>query len=286
MRLDTKRMTTLTIGFSPCPNDTFIFHALVQGIINAGDLAFTPLIDDVESLNRMAMREALDVTKVSSHAFAHLHDRYCLLRSGGALGRGCGPIVVARDDCTMRELRGRRIAIPGTLTTAYLLLQIFDPVLAENIAPMPFHLIMESVKNGEADAGLLIHEGRFTYEQYGLRLLEDLGSWWEQTTGALIPLGCIVARRSLGRDLLHTIDGLIGQSVLRGFSDPAASRVYVKTHAQEMDDEVIRQHIGLYVNDYSVDISDEGLRAVETLFRMAAERGLIPKPDRPLLCTA
>lgn len=279
-------MRTLSLGYSPCPNDTFIFYALVHGKIDTSGIFYKEILEDVETLNQMAQQAKLDITKVSFHAFGHLRDRYCLLRSGGALGRGCGPLVVARDECSMQDLRGKTIAIPGELTTAFLLLQVFDPELKQKIKIMPFHLIIDAVKNNEADAGLIIHESRFTYQQEGLNQIADLGAWWEQETGLPIPLGCIIARRDLGKELVQKTEALIRKSLEYAFSNSTETKTYIKQHAQELDEHVIDQHIGLYVNDYSLDIKDEGLHAVEELFRRATEQGIIPKSSQPLFPAA
>jgi len=273
---------TLSLGYSPCPNDTFIFYALVHGKIDRESFVFREVLEDVETLNQMARQERLDITKVSFHAFGHLRDAYCLLRSGGALGKGCGPLVIARDACTMKDLRGKTIAIPGTLTTAFLLLQVFDPELKKHIKVMPFHRIIDAVQNGEADAGLLIHESRFTYQRSDVKQVIDLGAWWEQETGLPIPLGCIIARRDLGIDLLQKIEALIRKSLEYGFSKSDEPKTYIKSYAQELEDRVIEQHISLYVNQYSLDIGDEGVRAVEELFRRAAGQGIIPESSQPL----
>jgi 1,4-dihydroxy-6-naphthoate synthase len=273
---------TLTLGYSPCPNDTFIFYALVNGRIGTDGLRFREMLEDVETLNRMARRAELDVTKVSFHAFAHLREDYCLLRAGGALGKGCGPLVVSRQDRTMDELRGKSIAIPGRLTTAFLLLLIFDPAFAENVKVMPFDEIIGAVKNGEVDAGLIIHESRFTYQKEGLRKVADLGEWWEKETGCLIPLGAILARREIGSETVRRIDGLIRKSIDFAFSHRSEPLSYIKKHSQEMEDEVVTQHINLYVNDYSLDIGDEGIRAVRELFRQAEERRIIAPSTQPL----
>ncbi len=275
-------MRTITLGYSPCPNDTFIFYALVHGRIETGGLTFREVLDDVETLNQMARQTRLDVTKVSFHAFAHLRDAYCLLRSGGALGRGCGPLVVARDAYDMKDLRGRTIAIPGELTTAFLLLQVFDPALKERVRIMPFHRIIDAVKRGETDAGLIIHESRFTYQREGLTQVVDLGAWWEQETRLPIPLGCIIAQRSLGRVLVQQADTLIRESVAYGFSNRQETKAYIRSHSQEIEDSVIDQHIGLYVNDFSLDIGENGIRAVEELFKRAAVQGIIAKSSKPL----
>jgi 1,4-dihydroxy-6-naphthoate synthase len=276
-------MKTLSLGYSPCPNDTFIFYALVHGKIDTGDLKFNEILLDVETLNLMALKGKLDITKVSYNAFGNLRDDYCLLRSGGALGRGCGPLVVASKECEMKDLKGKTIAIPGELTTAYLLLQLYDPDFRSNVKAMPFHEIMGAVKEGKADAGLIIHEGRFTYSSYGLKKIMDLGEWWEEETGLPIPLGCIIAKRSLGIELIEKLERLIRESVLYAMSRPEMLGVkYIKEHSQELDDSVIDEHIKLYVNEYSIDIGDDGIRAVRKLLDMAEERGIIKKSSKPL----
>ncbi len=279
-------MKTLSLGYSPCPNDTFIFYSLVHGRIDTDGLHFVEVLEDVETLNQMARQSRLDITKVSFHAFGHLRDDYCLLRSGGALGKGCGPLVVAREETDMHDLIGKTIAIPGILTTAFLLLQNFDPALKENIRIMPFHQIISAVKNGEADAGLIIHESRFTYEQAGLKKVIDLGDWWERETGRPLPLGGILAKRSLGVDLIRKIDGLLRQSVEYAFSHRSEPVSYIRRHAQEMEDSVINRHIDLYVNDYSLDIGQDGVQAVEELFRRAEERGIINHSNKPLFASS
>jgi len=279
-------LRTITLGYSPCPNDTFIFYALVHGRLETGGLTFREVLDDVETLNQMARQTRLDVTKVSFHAFAHLRDAYCLVRSGGALGRGCGPLVVARDAYDMKDLRGRTIAIPGELTTAFLLLQVFDPALKEHVRIMPFHKIIDAVKQGETDAGLIIHESRFTYQREGLRQVADLGAWWEQETRLPLPLGCIIARRSLGGVLVQQTDALIRESVAYAFSNRQETKDYVRSHSQELEDSVIDRHIQLYVNDYSRDIGEDGISAVQELFRRAAALGIVPLSSQPLFLSS
>jgi len=276
-------MRNLTLGYSPCPNDTFIFYALAHGKIDTGDLSFREILEDVETLNQMAGRAELDITKISFHAYGHLRETYCLLRSGGALGKGCGPLVISKKYERMEDLRGRKIAIPGKLTTAFLLLQLFDPSLKERVIAMPFHLIIDAVRNDEADAGLIIHESRFTYQDTGLRKILDLGAWWETETGLPIPLGGIIAKRDLGKDLIRKIETDIRKSLEYAFANSAEPKAYIKKHSRELADSVIEQHIGLYVNDYSLDIGGDGIRAVEGLFRMAEEKGIIKRSSRPLL---
>lgn len=259
-------MKTISLGYSPCPNDTFIFYALVHGKIDADDLKFKEILLDVEALNKKALEGELDITKVSYSAFGNLREEYCLLRSGGALGRGCGPLVVSKTNYRMKDLKGKRIAIPGELTTAYLLLQLYDPDLKKNIKVMPFNMIMDAVKKGGVDAGLIIHESRFTYPSYGLRKVIDLGEWWEKETGLPIPLGCIIAKRSLGSELISKTDNLIKASILYSMAHKKESMEYIKNHSQEIEDAVIEAHINLYVNDYSIDIGEEGINAVKKAF--------------------
>ncbi len=275
-------MRDLTLGYSPCPNDTFIFYALAHGKIDTDQLGFKEILDDVETLNRMAWLSRLDITKASFHAYGHLRETYCMLRSGGALGKGCGPLVVAREDYEMRDLKSRTIAIPGGLTTAFLLLRIFDDSFKKNIKIMPFHTIVEAVKNSEVDAGLIIHESRFTYHRAGLKKIIDLGDWWEKETRLPIPLGGILAKRKLGDDLIRRVDRVLRRSIEYAFSHRGEPLSYVKRHAQEMEDDVVENHIRLYVNNYSLDIGDDGTKAVEEIFRKAEERGIIKKSLMPL----
>lgn len=271
-------MKDLTLGYSPCPNDTFIFHAMVHGLIDTGGLLFKEILEDVETLNWMARQSLLDVSKVSFHALGYLREDYCLLRSGGAFGRGCGPLVVSKEAMDMRELRGRKIAVPGALTTAWLLLQLYDPGLrGGNIMIMPFNRIIEAVNKGEADAGLVIHESRFTYEAAGLTKMLDLGDWWEEQTGLILPLGGIIAKRSLGTDLVGRINRCVRESLESAFSDRQTPMAYIKSHSQELDDDTINRHIDLYVNQFSLDMGAEGIGAAEELFRQAARKGLLPE---------
>lgn len=271
----------LSLGYSPCPNDTFIFFGMVHGQIDTEGLTFQERLEDVETLNQLALAGSLALTKISYHALGHLRRDYYLLRSGGALGRGCGPLVIARKPVDMAQLRGRRIAIPGRLTTANLLLQLYGEGF-EQVEILPFHLIMDAVRDGSVDAGVIIHESRFTYQQYGLRQVLDLGAWWEEHTGKPIPLGGILARRDLGQEVVATVDRVLRNSVEFAFANPQLPRQYIKAHAQELADEVIDSHIGLYVNDFSIDLGDEGLAAVTTLLSKAEERGIIPPCDLPL----
>ena len=272
---------SLTLGFSPCPNDTFMFYPLVHGLVDTAGLTFRERLEDVETLNRLAMAGELDVSKVSYHALGHIRDEYALLRSGSALGRGCGPLLVARDKLDPADLRGRRIAVPGQYTTALLLLRLIDPRL-ENFIVMPFNEIMDAVLTGQADAGLVIHESRFTYQDLGLHRLVDLGEWWEGETGLPIPLGGIVARRSLGAETIAVIERALRAGVAYSRSHPAEATCYIREHAQEISDEVCAAHIGLYVNDFSTELGEEGERAIAELLCRAENSGIIPHSDRNL----
>lgn len=273
-------MQELTLGYSPCPNDTFIFHAMVHGLINPS-LTFRERLEDVETLNRLVLHNKLDISKVSYHLFGHVRENYCLLRSGGALGKGCGPLLVTAAAVSLSELEQLPVAVPGEYTTATLLLRMFRPGL-KNLVAMPFDGIMAKVASGEVAAGVIIHESRFTYQSLGLKKIVDLGEWWEETTSSPIPLGGIVVRRSLGSALIRTIEKTITDSAAFAKADPAASRDYIRAHSQEMSEEVCSAHIGLYVNDFTLDMGAEGVRAVENLLHRAEAAGIIPASSRSI----
>lgn len=274
-------MRKLSLGYSPCPNDTFIFYALMHNKVSCADIEFIEQLEDVETLNQLALQSQLDLTKISYHAFGHLRGNYVLLRSGGALGRGCGPLVIAARETSMEKLRGKKIAIPGQLTTANLLLQLYSEGY-ENLLILPFDQIMAAVKQGRVDAGVIIHESRFTYQQHGLTQVLDLGEWWEKESGYPIPLGGILAKRSLGTELIQQIDTALCQSIKYAYAHPEEPQNYIKQHAQELDDDVINNHIELYVNDFSLDLGDEGIQAVTCLLSRAEKRGIIPASKLPL----
>ena len=221
----------------------YLLCARAREIQDTGGLRFRKMLEDVETLNLMARRAALDITKISFHAYGHLRETYCLLRSGAALGKGCGPLVVSKKYQQMKDLQGKKIAVPGRLTTAFLLLQLLDPSLKERVIVMPFHRIVDAVRNDEADAGLIIHESRFTYQAAGLRQVVDLGEWWESETGLPIPLGGIIAKRELGDELIKKIETGIRKSLEYAFAHNAEPKAYIKKHSQEVEDSVIAASI-------------------------------------------
>ena len=269
---------TLTLGFSPCPNDCFMFDAIVHERIDLEGLAFAPVIEDVEALNRRAFARDIDVTKLSFHALAHCAHDYALLDAGSALGRGCGPLLISARPIAPEEVADGdlRIAIPGTYTTANFLCGLAFPK-AQDKTELLFSDIEGAVLDGRFDAGLIIHENRFTYEAKGLRKIIDLGEYWESTTGAPIPLGGIAISRALPADVQQTMNRVMRRSVEYALAHPDASRSFVRAHAQEMSDDVMRRHIALYVNEHSVTLGPQGRRAINTLFDRAAAAGLRPR---------
>ncbi|WP_236243096.1 1,4-dihydroxy-6-naphthoate synthase [Streptomyces sp. CC228A] len=277
-------MDATRIAYSPCPNDTFVFHAWAHGLVPDAprlDVTFA----DIDVTNGIAERgdDGPDVLKVSYAVLPWIMDRYALLPCGGALGRGCGPLVLTREPGTGTgaDLAGRTVAVPGERSTAYLLFRLWAaqavPGGVGRVVVMPFHEIMPAVRDGRVDAGLVIHEARFTYGQYGLSCLADMGAYWEAETGLPIPLGAIVAKRSLGAAALRRLADAARASVRAAWADPDASRDYVRAHAQEMDPEVAARHIELYVNAYTEDLGDEGRAAVTALLDRAAAGGLVPQ---------
>ncbi len=273
-------MAPVSLGYSPSPNDTYIFYGLAHGEIT-GAPRFEPVLEDIETLNRMALDGRLDVTKVSFHALGHLRNRYCLLHSGGALGRGCGPLVVAARPLHPSDLTGERIAIPGKLTTAALLLRLFDPSF-DDLVVLPYHRIMDAVRSGEVSAGLIIHESRFTFPDFGLHEVIDLGEWWEQTTGHPIPLGGILARRDLGTGLIRAIDKAVRKSVEYAHTHANRVRREIGRHAPEIGAPVVQHHIDLYVNAYTQDYGPAGRAAITDLVARAETARIIPASDRSL----
>ena len=264
----------LTLGFSPCPNDTFIFDAMVNGHIDTKGITFDYVMEDVATLNQWAEQGKLDVTKLSYSTFLHTVNNYALLHSGSALGEGVGPLLVSKKPLDLSAIDSFKIAIPGFNTTANLLLSLAFPN-AKNKTEMVFSEIEAAVLNGEYDAGLIIHEGRFTYQNKGLTKLIDLGDWWEQTTHAAIPLGGIVMRRSFGKELCTAVDKILKESLAWSWKRYPELTPFITENAQEMEEDVMRQHINLYVNDYTTDLGEKGRNAITTLFDKAKAGGLI-----------
>ncbi len=268
----------LTIGFSPCPNDTFIFDAMIAGKVDTRGITFDYVLEDVETLNRWAAEGRLDITKLSYNSFLRVVDKYALLHSGSALGKGVGPLLIAKQPLELNNIADMRIAIPGTNTTANLLLTLAFPE-AKNKTEVIFSDIEAAVLDGSYDAGLIIHESRFTYAQKGLSKLIDLGDWWERETGVAIPLGGIVAKRSLGKDVCAAIDATIKDSLAYAWKRYPELTPFITGHSQEMEEAVMRQHIELYVNEYSDDLGKDGKAAIRMMFDKAVNAGMIAEPD-------
>lgn len=276
----------MDIAYSPCPNDTFVFDAWAHGRVPGApplDVTFA----DIDITNGMAERGEGTVLKVSYAVLPWVLDEYALLPCGGALGRGCGPLVLARPTDvsgggirTAADLAGRTVAVPSERSTAYLLFRLWAadrvPGGVGEVVVLPFHEIMPAVRDGVVDAGLVIHEARFTYQEYGLTRLADMGEHWEETTGLPIPLGAIIAKRSLGAERLRLLAESARASVRMAWDDPEVSRPYVREHAQEMDPSVADRHIGLYVNEFTADLGPNGYAAVRGLLTRAAAEGLVP----------
>lgn len=270
----------LTLGFSPCPNDTFIFDAMVHGKVDTEGLEFSYCLADIEELNRRAFTGKPDITKISSFAYAFAATDYMILDSGSALGFGNGPLLVSRDKIDTGSLANARIAIPGKYTTANMLFSIAWPEAA-NKTEYLFSEIENVVLSGEADAGLIIHESRFTYQKKGLRKLADLGEFWEGMTGLPVPLGMIVINRRIPEETALAVSRIIQRSVEFAFEDPATSRDFVSENAREMEGEVMRKHIELYVNKFTINLGHEGRKAIAELYRIASDKGIIPAmPER------
>jgi len=275
----------LTLGFSPCPNDTFIFDALIHHKIDTEGLDFEVFFDDVETLNQKAVNGELDITKLSFHAFAHVAEQYALLDSGSALGFGVGPLLICKNEELLQpgalENSDLKVAIPGKLTTANFLLGIAHPELTNKVLTV-FSDIENAVLTGEVDMGLIIHENRFTYAERGLHKIVDLGSFWENLTGCAIPLGGIVINRNLDAEVQQKVNRILRKSVEFAFANPKSGLSFIREHAQEMEEAVMYKHIELYVNQYSLDLGVEGRKAIDILFDMAQKKGLIPELSNSL----
>ncbi|MDD9303115.1 MAG: 1,4-dihydroxy-6-naphthoate synthase [Desulfobacter sp.] len=274
------------LAYSPCPNDTFIFKGIAEKFIDTRSMDFNIVLADVETLNQHAALGKYQITKLSVAALGNLLDRYALLRTGAALGMGCGPLVISRPGRKMGSQKKPVVAVPGLGTTAYHLFCFYMadcfPGLKFQALPMAFEKIMPAVKAKKADFGVIIHEGRFIFQNMALEMKTDLGLWWENKTGLPIPLGCIAVRRDMDPDRACTIQSLIRESIDHGFDHPDKGLSYIRNHAQEMEEGVIQQHISLYVNKFSRDIGEIGTRAVNCFFDYGARAGLIQPADLPL----
>ena len=293
LKSNIQHSTPLTLGFSPCPNDCFIFDALIHNKIDTEGLNFKVELHDVETLNKKALNGELDVTKLSFHAYGHVLNNYILLRAGSALGFNCGPLLITRHtersrsanedaSTTLSMTDDMKIAIPGKLTTANFLLSLAYPNLKNKIEYV-FSDIENAILSGEVDAGLIIHENRFTYEEKGLKKIIDLGEYWESLIHAPIPLGGIVIKRNFEVELQQKVNRLIKKSVEFAFGNPNSCMPYVKAHAQEMSEEVMQKHINLYVNNFSIDLGETGTNAVKLLFNKAEELKLFQQNNRTLI---
>lgn len=264
----------LTLGFSPCPNDTFIFDAMVNGKIDTHGITFDYVMEDVETLNRWAEQGKLDITKLSYNTFLHTVNKYALLYSGSALGKGVGPLLISKKPLSLDNIADFKIAIPGFNTTANLLLSLAFPN-AKNKAEVVFSEIEDAVINGQYDAGLIIHESRFTYAQKGLTKLIDMGDWWEAAANAAIPLGGIVMRRNFDKELIAKVDAIIKASLEYSWKQYPQLSEFITCNAQEMEENVMRKHIDLYVNEYTTDLGETGRNAINTLFERAKAANLL-----------
>ncbi len=265
----------LTLGYSPCPNDTFLFYALAHGRISLPGLRRPPLLTDVETLNRRVLEGRLTISKISCPTLAYVGQKYALLRSGAALGRDYGPLVVARKNHSRQSFSVARVAIPGPRTSAQLLLRLWHPG-CRNLVELPFADILPAIRRGEVDAGVLIHEGRFTYADAGLVQIVDLGAWWRQLTGLTLPLGVVVARRNLGRQRIGRIEAAVAASAAYARRHPQQPLAYVRAHAREGGELASLRHINLYVTDDTLDMGAEGRAAILELLGRGAAAGLIP----------
>jgi 1,4-dihydroxy-6-naphthoate synthase len=275
----------LTLGFSPCPNDTFVFDAMVHGRIDTEGLEFDYFLADVEELNRKALASEVDITKMSYHAFAYVAQNYLILDSGSALGHRNGPLLISKRIINPSALAEARIAIPGRYTTANLLFSIAWPE-ATNKTEYLFSAIEDALLNNEVDAGLIIHETRFTYSKKGLLKIADMGEYWEKLTGLPIPLGTIVIKRNIPDDIAQKVNRILRRSLEYAYKDSFASYDFVVGNAKEMDSTVMNNHIKLFVNEYTLHLGNKGRQAIKTLFRIAGEKGVIPSLPEKIFLTS
>ena len=267
-------MPVITLAFSPCPNDTFIFYAMTHGKVDTEGITFRYHLADIEALNSLAMNREFQLVKISYHAWLFLREAWTLLDAGSALGYGNGPLLISKRLFTPEQVPGLTVAIPGEYTTAHLLLRIAFPQVREKKI-MLFSDIEKAILDDTVDAGVIIHENRFTYQEKGLRKIMDLGAYWEKLTGAPVPLGGIVADNNLGSEIIAKLNRIMRNSVVWGMEHPAETMQFVRDHAQEMDESVMRQHIELYVTGFTVDLGKKGKEAIEIMTQLAYERKII-----------
>jgi 1,4-dihydroxy-6-naphthoate synthase len=264
----------LTLGYSPCPNDTFMFHAIAKGLLKLAGCELQEQLHDVETLNRMATRKRLDVTKISFHAWLKVKDYYRRLESGAALGYGCGPIVISKRAVKRSEIESCCIVLPGELTTAHLLFQLWAPESTNKVF-VPYDQIYKCLDSGGADCGVIIHENRFTFEQDGFRAVVDLGAWWEDETGLPIPLACIAAKQTIPDETVRNLEDLIRQSIMLAQRNPEDAFPFIRKHAQEMEEDVLRKHIREFVNEFSLELGETGRAAILALEERARRAGVV-----------
>ncbi len=265
----------LSLAYTPCPNDTYMFYAIASGKLHLPDIGITVYLDDVETLNHRALDREFDVTKISFHAWLKVQKYYQILPVGAALGFGCGPLVISKKALSLNDIKHCRVALPGGLTTAHLLFQLWSPEQPREKIFVTYDKIFEMIETGRADCGVIIHESRFTYEQAGFCLIADLGAWWEEKTGLPIPLGCIAVRKQLPALLIERFEEGLLASIKSARRNPEGLIEYMKEHAQEVDEGVLRKHVDTYVNDFSLDLGAVGRAAVAKLEEMALAAGII-----------
>ncbi len=268
-------MSIYTMGYSPCPNDTYIFGGLATGLVQPDQFGLKIYHHDVETLNNKALNGELDITKLSFYAWLTVRDQYDLLQCGAALGYGCGPVLVAKSPMTRDQIISSRVALPGALTTAHLLFRLWAPEATHRVFA-PYDQILDMIVTGKADCGVIIHESRFTYEQTGCMALVDLGQFWENETGQPIPLGCMAAKKELGSDRVEQIEAVIRKSLQLAQQAPDEILAYVREHAQEMDETVLQQHIKTFVNQFSWQLGPAGQRAIAVLEERTLAAGILP----------
>lgn len=264
----------LTFGYSPCPNDTFMFNALAEGTVEVAGCSLKPVLHDIETLNALAVDEAMDISKLSFYAWMANQDRYQLLSNGAAMGFGCGPVLIAKKTLAVEDIDDCRVVLPGRWTTAHLLFRLWAP-RAHQREFVTYDQIVEVLASGRADCGVIIHESRFTFEKAGFKTVVDLGAWWEKQTGLPIPLGCIAARKTMGQKMIERVDTAIHRSIRRAMEDPDRALPYIRKHAQEIDDGVLQTHIRTFVNEFSLGLPREGYQAIDTLETMARSAGVL-----------